>query len=382
MAISRLQASLAAATNEVTVAAANINFDFTLVKYEAPKEYQALGMNLSTKRKHNAECGQSHITARKLGALFEGVCPAAPNLIAAYGTRASQIAEAAQDTVEPYKNSFFGQYTGIDGTSIWAAATSSKSAIHVHLLACMLARMWTAQEAIAIWVELVSERRKEIAKKLEEGDMVNFALAAAAAQDVARPDLASWDASARAWLRTADRVHERDQKQLELILKNLKLSVGGDLNLFSNVISAWSTAIKTMDRLVAGIPQEIQNGAALLGLSAWHLYPDMHIFSPNIVPVTMDDPLMNKGGVLSLGLFEKPHTTKSTHDGVYWSLSLAHLRYYGPPVPAARFVGGDSRITFPQLKLVFFVCLLRYWQLDPAHDSIASKCILRLTDYV
>jgi hypothetical protein len=75
MAISRLQAALAAATNELTVAAANFNFDFTLVKCEAPKEYHDLGKALSSNRKDEADLGQTHITGRRLGALLEGIVP-------------------------------------------------------------------------------------------------------------------------------------------------------------------------------------------------------------------------------------------------------------------------------------------------------------------
>ncbi|EMD65184.1 hypothetical protein GGP41_003823 [Bipolaris sorokiniana] len=84
MAIGRLQAALAAATNEVTVAAANINFNFTLIKCKAPKEYQALRNALSKKHKENAEFGSSRVLARQLGALFDGVCPSAPALLEAY----------------------------------------------------------------------------------------------------------------------------------------------------------------------------------------------------------------------------------------------------------------------------------------------------------
>ncbi|KAF4625513.1 hypothetical protein G7Y89_g12656 [Cudoniella acicularis] len=91
MALSRLQASLATVTNELTLAAANINFDLTFVKCEEPKEYQELGKVLSQKRKDEAEMGSAHVTARKLGALFEGVCSPTPNLIKAYGLRVSEI---------------------------------------------------------------------------------------------------------------------------------------------------------------------------------------------------------------------------------------------------------------------------------------------------
>jgi hypothetical protein len=93
--IGRLQAALASATNEVTVAAANINFDFALVKCEAPQEYQPLGHALSTRRKEEAEGGSLHITARRLGALFDGLCPNVPGLVSAFGTRATEILRAA-----------------------------------------------------------------------------------------------------------------------------------------------------------------------------------------------------------------------------------------------------------------------------------------------
>ncbi|KAL6405898.1 hypothetical protein AUP68_10782 [Ilyonectria robusta] len=55
VAFGRLQAALASATNEVTIAAANLNFEFSLVKIEAPAEYQPLGRVLSPSRVNEAE---------------------------------------------------------------------------------------------------------------------------------------------------------------------------------------------------------------------------------------------------------------------------------------------------------------------------------------
>jgi hypothetical protein len=381
MALGRLQAALGAATNEVTVAAAKLNFDFTLVKFEAPKEYQGLGSVLSAKRKDNAEFGSSHILARRLGALFEGVCPPTPRLLEAYGNRASEIAKASKTASGPYVDTVFGEYIGVDGTSIWAAATSSKSALHVHLLASLLARMWTAQEAIAIWVELVSERKKDIARKVDKGEPVEFSLAAAVGQDITRPQLAEWDSSARAWLRTADDVFCLKQKQLELIIKNIELPVSGDLKVFPSVIKTWTVAVETMDKLITGMPLAVQNGATLLGLSAWHLYPDISVFSPQLSQVQMDDPLVVKGGVLSLGLSAAPQTSRESH-GVYWSLSLAQLRHYGRPVKVERALETDARITFPQLTLVIFAALLAAWKINDSEGDSAAKAIIALVDHV
>jgi len=165
MSISRVTAALAAATNDVTVAAANINFDFSLVKVEAPEEFKALGRALSAKRREEAEDGSFHITARKLSALFDQILPAVPELVKRYGIRASEI--STSPIANPKGTSadgIFASQVGADGTSIWAAATSGPSAIPVHLLACLLARIFPPAEATSVWVELVNERKQEIFK--------------------------------------------------------------------------------------------------------------------------------------------------------------------------------------------------------------------------
>lgn len=40
-------------------------------------------------------------------------------------------------------------------------------------------------------------------------------------------------------------------------------------------MQAWKTAIITMDQLVDGVSHSVSNGAVLLGLSAWHLRPNL-----------------------------------------------------------------------------------------------------------
>ncbi|KAH8885901.1 hypothetical protein GQ53DRAFT_876845 [Thozetella sp. PMI_491] len=356
MSIAKLQASLAQATNEVTFAAANLNFDFCLVKYEAPKEYQPIGKILSTSRKQDAEHGRSHVTARRLAALFEGVCPDTPNLIKAYGERVSEISKQATDREsKEYFTSLFGPYAGVDATSIWAAATSSDGigtgAIHIHLLACVLAALFDAAEATSIWAELVEERRKAVTLSWERDERIPFSVAAAAAQqEIKRAQLAEWDSSARAWLQTADAVMRKQQTQLRLILKNIKLSIGSETTVYLGVVDAWKKTLKTMEWLVSGVPQEVQDGTAILGLAAWHIYPDISVFGSRNVDIYMKDPLVAPGGVLSLGCSPSATTPSS---GVSWSLSLAQLNYYGQAVPRqGSFKTDDTRITFKELMLV------------------------------
>lgn len=163
-AISRFTTSLLAGAQENTLALAALNFDFSLYKVEAPLEYQALGSCLSRERRQNAESGAQHVTARRLGALFRSEMPSVPNLIKAYGYRVSQIAQAPVDQRLLQTEGIFADKIGIDGTTIWAAATSGSEAQGMQLLACMLARFWSAQEAVSIWAEIVEER-KAILKK-------------------------------------------------------------------------------------------------------------------------------------------------------------------------------------------------------------------------
>ena len=92
----RLAAALVNGSQETTLALANLNFDFALFKIEAPPEFQGLGQSLSKRRKNNAEAGSSHITARKLGALFEDGLPDVPHLLEAYGRRVTEIAQNPQ----------------------------------------------------------------------------------------------------------------------------------------------------------------------------------------------------------------------------------------------------------------------------------------------
>ncbi|KAL9093936.1 MAG: hypothetical protein Q9165_003859 [Trypethelium subeluteriae] len=358
MAFNKLQASLAAATNEVTVAAANINFDFTLVKCEAPKEYEELGNALSPKRKEQAEQGTTHITARRLGALFESVCPPTPNLIKAYGNRASQIAETAKETsVEP-SDSIFAAHAGVDGTSIWAAATSS--ALHVQLLACMLARVWSAAEATSIWFELVQERRKNIEIRYTNGEAFQFSTISAAAQsEISRSSLAEWDSSARSWLRTADRTKTKEQQQLMLIIANVNIPINQDMAILSSVTAAWRSALTTMENLVSGMPQAVNSGPALLALRSWHLYPDFLLVGRDDAEVRFRDPLIRSGGMLTVGLARRED---GDNHGVFWSLSLAHMNFYGHPVPTEARLGHEcAKVPFLQFIQAAFGALLGKW---------------------
>jgi hypothetical protein len=193
--LGNVQLSLLSGQQQASLAA--INFDFTLVKVAPPKEYEGLGQRLSVRRKTDAEDGPLHTIARKLGALFADEVPAVPNLISAYGARASEISHNPKANPACSRTySVFADHVGADATSLWAAATSGKSTITIHLLGCMLARIWSSAEAISIWTELVADRKVQLQQRFE-ADEFRISDATGARIEITRDQLAAWDNSAR-----------------------------------------------------------------------------------------------------------------------------------------------------------------------------------------
>ncbi|KAI1109628.1 hypothetical protein F5Y14DRAFT_458003 [Nemania sp. NC0429] len=329
--LGKFTAALLANSQENTLALAALNFDFSLWKVEAPSEYQGLGAVLSPERRSIAESGNQHTTARRLGALFRSKLPPVQNLHRAYGKRVCEIAEAATMTTasapaSPHQLGMFAnKFRGVDGTAIWAAATSGYEALGVQLLACMLARFWPAPEATSIWAEIVDVRKQELAQGTGDFDFHDIASLQAS---ITRDQLAEWDASARAWVRTADSVKQKQQVQLRLIVNNLNSEVNDKSNTYESVMGAWISAMEVVESLIQGVPQSVHDGAVLIALSSWHLYPDMVVFQDDFKEITQSDPLVAQGGVLTMGLKASPEST----EGVRWSLPLSKLRYYGAPV--------------------------------------------------
>jgi hypothetical protein len=195
--LGNVQLSFVSGQQQTTLSAAALNFDFALVKVAPPKEYEGLGQCLSLRRKKEAEDGALHTVARKLGALFAGEIPAVPNLISAYGERASEISRNPKANPACSKTySLFADHVGADATSLWAAATSGKSTITIHLLGCMLARIWSSAETISIWTELVACRKDQLKQRLEN-DEFQISDATSARIEITRDQLTAWDNSAR-----------------------------------------------------------------------------------------------------------------------------------------------------------------------------------------
>ena len=229
----------------------------------------------------------------------------------------------------------------------------------MHLLACMIARLFERSQAVSILVRLVEERKKEIHSKCDDGRAQSFASQMAAQQNIQRSDLESWDTSARAWLFSADEAKKVEQVQLRLIVDNIGLQVSSEVEFYANVLDSWSQAMTTLDKIISGEPHRVSKGSVLVGISAWHIFPDLNVVGAATTAIEFRDPLVAESGKITIGL----HSSNPDHNfGVQWSLALSHLRFYGDPVHVTQYSGFDgSRMTIDELRLVAFGSVLADW---------------------
>ncbi|KIM99342.1 hypothetical protein OIDMADRAFT_30945 [Oidiodendron maius Zn] len=326
---------------------------------------RATCLALTSWRRTAAEDGNFHRVARKLAALFWDGLPEVPALERAYGERATAIAMNPVVNPRGGKNDgAFQDLVGIDGTTIWAAATSGKGGIAVHLLACMLARIFKEPEAVSIWVELVESRKAHLRQGIE-GDKFHLGDLTTSAIQIDRQQLA------QAWLRSADTAYEKKQKQLMLIINNLGATLASGSDIYHIVVDAWKTAMSLMDKIVSGMPQSVELPELMLALSSWHLYPDMTLLHGKLKNIRQNDPLVTAGGIITLGL-HNPNISKDL--GITWSLPLSHLRYYGKPVMRAGTVGiKRSRVSMDELLFVTLGCVTNGWGSDSSNLDLLAR---------
>jgi hypothetical protein len=85
-----------------------------------------------------------------------------------------------------------------------------------------------------------------------------------------------------------------------------------------------------MESFLLGQPQMVFDATALLAITAWHIFPDILILGATVRQLKHGDPLVQAGGVLAIGSERMPGK-EDDMGGAICSLSLAHLRFYGPP---------------------------------------------------
>ncbi|KXX82410.1 hypothetical protein MMYC01_201361 [Madurella mycetomatis] len=378
--ISKFFASAVGVQNELSIAAANFNLDFTLVKLEAPEAFRGVSQSLTQKRREDAEDGTLHRTARKLGALFSGITPMAPDLLNAYGKRVSEICEEAHkaNTKNRVKRHLLSDIFGTDSASLWAAATSGENAIAVHLLACLIARMFDSIRAVSIWVELVEERKRRIRTEIanEPDKLKAMTMDLAAKQDISIRELGMWDNSCRSWIQTADTIKIQEHKRALASTDHAGMPVNMTSDTYESAMQAWQDAMTSMNSLVQGIPQKVRNGAVILAMTSWHLYPNLCVLSKGPEIIRQGDDQINSSGILTVDV---ERSGDGDVNGIVWSLPLSYLRHYGEPVQVTqRLSVSESRISMDDFRYVLLGCVYSTWGdfIQTTEDANDLSCYL------
>jgi len=106
----------------------------------------------------------------------------------------------------------------------------------------------------------------------------------------------------------------------------------------------------------------------------------MLVLGPKSTEVKQKDPLIPKGGVLTVGFTSmSPDSGK----GVFWSLPLAHLRFYGDPVRISSSISVDaSRIQFDELLQVVLGSASASWERGDIATLQAAKLVQTMYNYL
>ncbi len=84
-----------------------------------------------------------------------------------------------------------------------------------------------------------------------------------------------------------------------------------------------------------------------------------------MTPVRFKDSLVSEMGQLTVGV---ENADPSNRDGIFWSLPLSQLRFYGEPVVAVSHIRDNLRVSMDELQLLVFGSAIANWgshYLDP-----------------
>lgn len=145
----------------------------------------------------------------------------------------------------------------------------------------------------------------------------------AAKQQFTRDELATWDNGAGAWLQPANVVMRRQRERAPGYTDTASTIVNPIDDVYFSVARAWEDVVNSVDSLVRGVPcaAKVRNGAVLLAMDSWHLYPDLCVLSRGPDVLFQHDDLIIDSGILSIDL--EPATDTSNSRSVSWSLPLS-----------------------------------------------------------
>ncbi|KAI9172791.1 hypothetical protein HJFPF1_02305 [Paramyrothecium foliicola] len=97
----------------------------------------------------------------------------------------------------------------------------------------------------------------------------------------------------------------------------------------------------------------------LMALACWHLYPDLLVLGNKSSLVNFNDDIIKNCAQLTVGV---ERTDADGGHGIYWSLALSHLRFYGDPVIASTHTRKDvARLAIEDFFLIALEAVLSHW---------------------
>ena len=285
----KIQGALTVATQETTLALANVNVDFSLVRIEAPAEYRRwiYPRNGSKTRRHFPR--HSTIYAK----FVQGVRPSGLQYCAVSFDQSQRWVG-----LRPIRwICWRGWHKHLGCSNFWKECCSNPL---VSMYACEGMECFGGHQYLGINCRGKEKRTLDLGWKRR----IPLRMFTTGRVSITREHLAEWDASTCAWLRAADTAKEFNQTQLRLIIENFNIPVNRDLQVYNSVTLAWRTAMSTIVDLIQGVSQSLSNEAVLLGLLAWHLYPDLIVLGSVPKCARQNDPLIAPGATVTLGLQE------------------------------------------------------------------------------
>jgi hypothetical protein len=108
----------------------------------------------------------------------------------------------------------------------------------------------------------------------------------------------------------------------------------------------------------------------LLGLSAWHLYPDIAVLSDGTTHIVQKDDLIREGGLITIRM---QGAQRKNEGGISWTMPLAQMKNYGKPVLSTRSISAKSlRVSFGDLLYIAMGSAISNWS-SYRHD-VESVC--------
>ena len=135
--------------------------------------------------------------------------------------------------------------------------------------------------------------------------------------------------------------------------------------------------MQTMESIISGVSQKIQSPEVVLGLSSWHLYPDMYVASNKEDFIKQNDNLVPGHATITFGL--QKHIS-ALHEGISWSLPLSRLRYYGKAVIRERTIATSKvRMSFNNFVDIALGAAMADWWLNTHNVERSLRFISALS---